>query len=353
MHTLIIIYERIYEMTRFITCAGYNFTGSSAITDLFSECDNVLAFGDYEYRFLQDPNGISDLEYNIVENNHRHNTSDAIKRFIKLMNEYKVMGYGGYDIFEDKYDICIQEYLNKIVELKTHSWWDKDRTNRGILFCNLDRLYSLIKRIINGDISTEKRYTVLSGREYGYFSNVSEDIFLNATKDFVNKLFSSVNIQNKPYIMVDQLLPPSNTRRFLRYVEDIRLIIVDRDPRDLYIGEKELWKWGVMPTDTVDDFISWFRITRGGALKQPDELERVLRINFEELIYEYDNTVNKLLKFVGMDSKQHSCPKTIFDPNKSINNTCLMNKYDSYNEDIKKIESELKEYLFDFKKYTK
>ena len=66
---------------KFITCASYYGTGSSAITDLVNECDNVHDMGDYEFRFIQDPDGIADLEYNLVENNHRHNSGYALKRY--------------------------------------------------------------------------------------------------------------------------------------------------------------------------------------------------------------------------------------------------------------------------------
>lgn len=62
---------------RVITCASYYGTGSSAVTDFFSEFDDIYSLGDYEYRFLQEPDGIADLEYNLIENNHRHNTSDS------------------------------------------------------------------------------------------------------------------------------------------------------------------------------------------------------------------------------------------------------------------------------------
>ena len=69
--------------TKVITCAGYYGTGSSAITDLLGEFSNVYFVGDYEFRFVQDPGGIADLEYNIVDNYHRHNSGYALKRYKK------------------------------------------------------------------------------------------------------------------------------------------------------------------------------------------------------------------------------------------------------------------------------
>ena len=59
---------------RFISCASYYGSGSSVITDFISEFGSVYSFSDEEFRFVQDPDGISDLEYNLVENFNRHNS---------------------------------------------------------------------------------------------------------------------------------------------------------------------------------------------------------------------------------------------------------------------------------------
>ena len=45
--------EERYEKTKIITCTGYGGTGSSAITDLLKEFQNVYSYGDVEFRFLQ------------------------------------------------------------------------------------------------------------------------------------------------------------------------------------------------------------------------------------------------------------------------------------------------------------
>ena len=48
-------------MKKIITCAGYHGTGSSLVTDLLKEFLNTKSFGEYEYRFLQDPNGVKEI----------------------------------------------------------------------------------------------------------------------------------------------------------------------------------------------------------------------------------------------------------------------------------------------------
>ena len=69
---------------KLVTSTGYGWSGSSVIYNYLQEFDNVCVMPEYfEFRMVQEPDGISDLEYNLVENNHRDNTNHAIKQFIK------------------------------------------------------------------------------------------------------------------------------------------------------------------------------------------------------------------------------------------------------------------------------
>lgn len=58
--------------------------------------------------------------------------------------------------------------------------------------------------------------------------------FLRATRDLVDELARELNVDNKSFVMFDQLVPPSNVKRYNRYVNNLKVIIVDRDPRDIY-----------------------------------------------------------------------------------------------------------------------
>lgn len=331
---------------RVITCASYYGTGSSAVTDFFSEFDDVYSLGDYEYRFLQEPDGIADLEYNIVENRHRHNSSDAIKRYLRYLKMEKTMGYGGYDIFGSNLEILTQEYVNNITELKTHTWWNKDRTDKGRVFLFIDRIYSFCKRLCNRDLKSEKRYSLLVGREWGYYTSISVEDFLYHTRNYIERLLKCVIPQNMSYIMVDQMVPPTNVSRYIRYFNDVRVVVVDRDPRDIYLLEKVRWQWGVIPVATPEEFVTWFKITRNNTDKE--DQSKVYRLRFEDFIYDYDRVKRELISFVGISEHSHSKPKTHFNPAISINNTNLKKKISGYENDIAYIEENLKEYLYDF-----
>ncbi|MBQ9661775.1 MAG: hypothetical protein IJV40_01335 [Oscillospiraceae bacterium] len=335
---------------RVITCASYYGTGSSAVTDLFSECGNIYSLGDYEYRFLQEPDGIADLEYNIVENNHRHNTSDAIKRFQRYMSNNWKMGYGGYKVFGTEYKALVEQYIDSLCELKTHTWWNKDRTDKGWLFCQADRAYSLLRRLTSGGLKSEEKYSLLQDREYGYYTAISEEIFLDRTRVFVDSLLRTVLPEEYSMIMVDQMIPPTNTDRYVRYFNDVRAIVVDRDPRDLYLLEKLKWKWGIIPTSNVEEFVKWFLITRKYSAPSFDSSGDVLRLKFEDLIYRYEPTVDLLFNFVGVKKEDHIYPRKYFNPQVSSHNTRLFENHIEYKKDIDYIEHYLNEYIYDYTK---
>lgn len=96
--------------------------------------------------------------------------------------------------------------------------------------------------------------------EITYCSHPSEEKFLNCTKKYIEDLFGSV-CQGANIVMVDQIVPPTNLKRYLRYFNDIKVFIVDRDPRDIFVLEKYVWRDGVIPLN-VEEFCKWFRYTR-------------------------------------------------------------------------------------------
>lgn len=338
---------------RIISCTGYYGTGSSAVTNLFAEFDNVCCLGDREYRFLHDPDGIADLEYNIVENNNRHNTSNAIKNYIKYVDTQVNHGYGDYDIFEGEFARATEDFIDEITELKAKTWWNKDRMDKGALFCFVDRIYSFAKRLFKGELKTEIRYSMLTDKEPAFYSAIGEEEFLAAVRKYVNRVLSFANKKDQPYVMVDQIVPPTNSKRFLRYFDDIKIVVTERDPRDIFLLERNAWKWGIIPVKDVEEYVKWFKITRKYSNPSDEDTDKVLRIRFEDMIYKYDETTAKLIDFVGIDPARHVDPKGIFDPSKSIKNTNLGKKYPGFEKELEYIASELKDYIYDFEAFSK
>ena len=330
---------------RFITCASYYGTGSSAVTDLVNEYEAVYNFSDFEFRFIHDPDGISDLEYNLVENHNRHNSGHALKRYkrlvdfncgVSLAKKYEAFFKGNWK----KYSY---EYIDSLTDFKYQGHWMYDLYDRGNLYYYSHVLPEKLLKMSVWRNQPDKHIDILKG-EWTLCSDPGEEKFLKLTREYIEKLFSSV-VNGADTIMVDQLLPPTNLNRYLRYFSDIKVIIVDRDPRDIWALEKYYWKTGVIPHD-VSTFCKWFRYTRNHRKKEVFDSEHVLFIQFEDMIYKYDETVKKIEDFLNLSPENHVRKKTSFNPSKSIHNTkTWMNPIVS-KADISKIETELSEYLY-------
>ena len=328
---------------RFLTCASFHGTGSSAVTDFFSEFDNIVSLNDSEYRLAWDPDGISDLEFNIVQNNIRTNMPYAIDRFIAFT---KMLGsLRWYRIFGDGFQRATKQYLSDITELKAHSYWHRNRIDKGRLFYAMDRGYSFFRKKLTG--GKEGSRSLLAGRKIAYFSAVSEEEFLEATRRYMDTLFGGVS-KGAQILMVDQLVPPTQTGRIVRYFNDIKAIVVDRDPRDVFLFDKTRWKSHKIPTETAEDYVKWFLITRKYSSPENEDKSRILRIRFEDMIYHYEETAKKLMDFVGVEEKNHVRRRTRFNPDISIKNTQMQYRVKGYEKEIRYIEEHLKDYLYPF-----
>ena len=72
-----------------IGACGYGATGSSVVTDLLREYDNVQVYDDFEFVLSYRVDGLQDLEYHVMKQYAKNETSDyAIKRFLEMTRCY-------------------------------------------------------------------------------------------------------------------------------------------------------------------------------------------------------------------------------------------------------------------------
>ena len=325
-----------------IACVGYHGTGAGVIDDLLREFDNI-AQGEYESesRYLHDADGISDLEYNLVENPHRLNSGFAVRRFQQYS---KTNNHQLSKVYGKKWLELSDEYVGNIIafEYEGHKGWETS------MYGPTDHLIAFVKKAIN-KIKPQK-YRNPAWHDYypGHktiHAMLTEEEFLHHTKIFIDKLCDSIKHKpNDEFVVVDQMFPGKNIERYLRYVNDVKVIIVDRDPRDLYIRQRSLPDH-VLPNNPYQ-FCQYYR-----DIRPPRDYvapSNVLYVNFEDMIYNYDSMVKKVLDFLGIDESHHISPRTHFNPDVSIRGTKMWNKYPEYVDDIKIIERELPEYIYHY-----
>lgn len=332
---------------RIISCSSYYGTGSSAVTDYITEFDTVKSLGEYEIRILHDTDGIADLQYHLVENHNRHNSGHAIKRFKKLVDFYAGNRFfKRYEpFFNNRWKEISYQYIDSLVDFTFRGWWQYDLLDRGVTYYYYKLLINKLYKLTIGR-NNETVLNVLPN-EITYCSHPTKEEFVEKTKRYLKELMEAANPEGAPFLMVDQLLPSSEIWRFLPYFEDIRTVVVERDPRDLYILEKYIWKGNVIPTDNVETFCKWYRYTRAHRKTEAYDSERVMLIRFEDLIYHYEETTAELRQWLGLKEEDHTHKFQKLNPAKSMKNTRLWTKYD-IGEDLKVIETELAEYLYDY-----
>ena len=336
-------------MKKVITCTGYYCTGSSAITDLFSEFDNVSCKGEVEMRFVYDPYGISDLEYNIIDNPNRHNTDNAIKKFLYIMKFWSRVGpikrYEKH--FNNKLMFLTYQYVKELVTFKYTGSWHYDIYERGRIFYIFDRLFYKIKQLLNRLFNCKfQGRGLISKNANSYLCNINEKGFIEATKKYTRNLINEYDKEDKEFIMMDQVVPSSNIERYIRYFDDIKVVVVDRDPRDVFLFEMLKLRGTIVPHD-VKQFCEWYKWTRSlDKNKNSCTNKNIKYIYFEDLIYHYDETVESLIDFVGLDKNNHVNKFKYFKPEISKKNTRLWEQNSIYNEDIKYIEKELSIFLY-------
>lgn len=329
-------------MQQLITCASYYGSGSSAVTDLIGEYEGVKSLTDYEFRFVHDIDGVADLEYHLVDCHNRHNSGHALKRYQRLCEFNHGTGrIERYEpFFEGKFLEISMDYIHELTDFEFQGKWFMDMYDRGRSFYYMKSLQSKIYRKLGINRSSMPHEMTLC-------SHPTREKFLDCTRRYIERLLAAANKEQMPVLMMDQILPSSNINKCLRYFpEDTRVVIVTRDPRDVYFSEKYIWHDKVIPQD-VELFCKWFDYTHSSNRDETPDPEKVLMINFEDLIYNYVATKSKVEQFLGFDAKNHVNPFGKFNPRHSHVNTQLWKKFDDM-ESLSIIEKRLAKYLYAF-----
>lgn len=336
-----------------ITSTGYYNTGSSAVCDLLKEyrscSEGVYAGAGCEHIILYTPNGLFDLEDKLLIGNSIHRSDEALDTFkTAMLKLYKnnFIWFGNFkQYFGEKFLRELDHFVDELVDYKTKTTWYYDY---------LDTKFSIARVIKNtirkplhinysGDFSQKLVIREKGGIKYSF---VTAEKFYSAAKQFINTYISFSTTDNDKTLILDHFLLPHNLYRLPNYFDDnIRIFVVERDPRDVYIQQmnQRHQRSESIPMQ-IDEYISFWRDLR--RIEKPIEDNRICRINFEDLIYDYDETVSKIERFCGLNSADHIDPKKYFTPEKSIKNTKLYVGNTEYRTEIEKIERELPEYLY-------
>jgi hypothetical protein len=321
---------------------GYGNSGASAIVDYLRGYSNIKMFNKFEFQLLHEVDGINDLKYYLTGNRERIACNTAIHRFIKLQ-EKGSFASGMRSILGERYDEWWKSYINSLIQASwdgEDSLYDGTELQRGRLY---RKLYyrQLIMRAKSSGSPYRIQLTTLRKR---FFSMMTEEEFDSITKKYISELFGLLNLSLSDKVMVDMLFSSTDTSRGMEFFDDAKAIIVNREPRDVYVSSKVHPEDSrFMPNGSVKEFISYYKNMQRFIKSSPNTLV----VQYEDLIYKYRETAEAIRAFLGIESLPDR-EFRFFNPTVSVKYTHRTSVYEQYAADVKKIEEQLPEYLYDY-----
>lgn len=334
----------------FLDVTGFYASGSSAVVDLLKEFKNTYECK-AEVRFIVDPYGLTELENALVHNWELINSSAAITDYLDMCKKWSRRGGGHKNPFahaglsyvntiNKDFMKITEEYVNRLTKFQYQCDYYHTKFQKSYLKYVMDRCRYAIELYSGGRLKTANRHL-----RPCYFAHPTQEEFNLATQEYLEKLFAN-NLDGcqDGYIILDQALSANNTQILHRYFKNAKMIIVDRDPRDMYVDE--IVNWGVRHDDdnTKDAgkrYVMRYKALHDGIVYDDD----ILKVQFEDLVLNYNSTVEKIIKFFGWTKEDHINPKKFLKPEISCKNVGIWKKYyNDYKDALDVISEKLKNY---------
>ncbi len=297
----------------FICVSGYGKSGSGACIDILKEFEYIDG-PKKEFRIAKDPHGIADLEFSLINNWDfvRHNVAiydfiDYCKMLSRDEGLFKKSGKNFSTLLNVDFARESEKYIDSIVDFKYYG---------ETLLHNYN---STAKELFFKKVRSKFK---IGNKKLMYFSRPEEDKFLLQTISYINSIFSNYAAKNNlKKIVLNQAIPTGNISQTTRYFNFPKIIIIDRDPRDIYatmLNERRLLGADMKDPDILEKYLIWHKAIRSKSKIDIENYrleENILNIQFEDFFKDYDRTLFKIKNFINIDS-DHSKKGTRFSPEK-------------------------------------
>lgn len=340
-----------------VAVTGYFGTGSSAVVDLLKEYKNVrvVPYGDksYEHNLFYHHGGLYDVCALLTRGNTLYTSDKVINNFInemKRLNDYNYVWFGSYNtLFEDNFMRLVFDFVDEIAEKR------EDKTTNHIIrtrFSVIKLMAQVFMRITKKRKFSNYGVKYVYDKEPVYCALPTEEELYAAAKRFTQGYFELFNgTDNNEVKIFDHIIWPGQIDAYKECFNDnFKIIIVDRDPRDLYILDRYIWsgnKYRQSKAHFPDD-ANQFSKEWASTLVSCFKNENAMRVHFEDLIYKYDETVKTIEEFLGLDASLHIEKYAHFNPNDSIENSQVFRVKPEWEKQVETIEREIPELLYDF-----
>lgn len=333
-----------------ISYGGYYSTGGSVVRDIFREFIPQFEFAT-DFRLLKERYGLFDLEDQILNIYMPENIDLAIKDFIWLTTAFarchgRLTRSGmSYDRYTNHvFTNATQKFIKELTDYTYPMSWHFYEFKKSYLSQVKTRVY---KKIINKVIN-----------QNAIISYPTNEKYFTLAKDYINTILRGINTYNGreegSIVGLHNAIPPFSIKQINKggkYFHSCKAIIIDRDPRDVFINYP-LDSYSRFLPETPDiihktkKFIHFFKSIRRNQ-KSVKNHPNVLLLKFEDMVNNYNEMLNQVLEFSELDKSEHKNRGKIFSPKLSEKNIGMWTKSTGkMAKAISLIEEELQEFLY-------
>lgn len=331
----------------FINVSGFHNSGSSAVVNFLKEVEGVYECG-AEMRLVKDPYGLAHLERELTSDYWGLiNASAAVTDFLsyaKICSRYgksplSPAGLSYASTINPDFMKITKEFVDEICDYEFKTDFYHYKFKKSYFKYVTDRIRNGIDKKFGGKLGITNKNI-----ETCYYAHPTQERFDEAVKNYFDKLFS-IHVEDdvKSYILMDQTISPNNTTVIDRFFHKAKLIIVGRDPRDMYINDLQR---GIVHNGTKEEGEDFAR--RQHDLRDNiTYTDNVMYVTFEELMMEFEQISKRILDFIGLPYSAHTGKGKYLDMEKSVKNVGLWkDKYEQYKDALDAIAANAPEYCY-------
>ena len=317
---------------------GFSWSGSGAVLDYLMEFQENQVYTP-EFIIAYHPDGLRDLDLNLNENCAKFLSSGvAIPRFRNVADSLLD------ELTNGKARKLTEEYMNQLIQAK---WVGLEQGHELLRSRWLYRNIGM--RIRNGIITRLPLEFCWKHKPYPLAEmvfSIRPDDFMRKTQDYIGQVLKAAGLDTNRNIVLNQPFPGNNPVPYMKYFTESKAIVVDRDPRDVFVFLKYVFPGHSysVPLQDVETFCDYYLHMHKDLSETLDD-PSVLYLWFEDLIYRYEETTAKIRSFLNLN--EHSEPRRYFVPEESEANTQVFRHFGK-KEEIDIIERKLSHFLYDF-----
>ena len=334
---------------------GYFSTGGAVVRDIFQEFEPRFDMP-CEFRLLREKGAILDLDNAINNNMSPEIVGLAVREFLWITDQlsrnagrFTKAGFSYNKLTNGKFKELTRRYVNSLVDYEYPMNWHYHVFKKNYFRQIIDKVY---KKVFVKNTRTFK------GNYIYPLITLNEKEFIEKIKIYFNFIFNSI----REYREIDEQSPvgihnavsnlnPLVIKRVKKFIPNLKVFIVDRDPRDIYLNlSKDSYSRylpsGISGIQKVEAFIRFYKSIRIHK-EEIKKLKNVYFYKFEDFICDYDKTISRLFFDANLDPKNHVLKFRYFKPEKSKDN---MHQWKSIPKnlipEIKLIEKDLNKYFY-------